>query len=107
MKHRSRTPQPGPEAAAVDPATIDARQHARERAARRGVLVHGPSGATFACEIVDRSEGGAGLLIGDAELPAGELTLIDAFLGTAHEVELVWRRDGAAGFRFIATTRMP
>ena len=82
------------------------RRHPRREVMRRGVVVHGPSGRSFTCVIVDVSLGGARLqLIGDG-LPDADLSLVDA-QGTVHELRIAWRRDPFVGVAFTATAPAP
>ena len=83
------------------------RRHPREPAMRRGVVVHGPSGRSFTCVIVDVSLGGAKLQLIAPDLPSGDLSLIDGQKGTVHELRVAWRKDPFVGVAFTETASLP
>jgi hypothetical protein len=75
---------------------------------RRGVLVHGPTGRSFTCLIVDVSLGGARLQLTAPEpLPEGQLSLIDGANATLHELRVAWRDPPFVGVAFIGTAPAP
>ena len=74
---------------------------------RRGVVVHGPSGRSFTCVIVDVSLGGAKLQLIAPDLPDGDLSLVDTQKGTSHELRVAWRKDPFVGVAFTATASLP
>ena len=74
---------------------------------RRGRVVHGATGATFPCTIIDISLGGARLQLYAPELPDGDLTLIDADRGTLHDLRIAWRNGDFVGVAFNATVELP
>ena len=74
---------------------------------RRGVVVHGPSGRSFTCVIVNVSLGGAKLQLIASGLPDGDLSLVDAQMGTGHELRIAWRNDPFVGVAFTGTEAVP
>lgn len=106
-RREGELPPAGAAPEAADLQSVDMRRYARERARRRGVLVHAGTGAACACEILDRSPGGAGLLLlGPLEDETG-LSLFDRSQGTAHEITVAWRDGERVGVSFTSTTRLP
>ena len=85
----------------------EARRHPRRTVLRRGVVVHGPTGRSIPCTIIDLSLGGARLQLFAPDLPENELTLIDAELGRLHELRVAWRAGGFVGVAFKATVDLP
>ena len=85
----------------------DGRRHPRTPVMRRGVVVHGPSGRSFSCMIVDVSLGGAKLQLIASGLPNADLSLVDAQNGTVHELRIAWRKDPFVGVAFLETTPVP
>ena len=88
-----------------DPA--DLRAHTRVEVMRRDVVVHRPTGDSFKCVIMDVSVGGARLLLYAPDLPDADLTLIDAQMGTLHELRVAWRNGGFVGVAFTASVALP
>ena len=80
---------------------VEKRAHPREEVLRPGVIVHGRSGRTVPCRIIDLSLGGARLLIEGDDVPDQGLTLIDQHAGTLNDCQVVWRRAKFAGVRFV------
>ncbi|HEX8569384.1 MAG TPA: PilZ domain-containing protein [Caulobacteraceae bacterium] len=76
------------------------RAHPREQVHRPGVVVHGRSGRSIPCTILDVSLGGARVLLAEPELPEIGLTLIDQQKGTLADCKIVWRKGHFAGVSF-------
>ena len=76
------------------------RAHPREQVHRPGVVVHGRSGRSMACTILDVSVGGARVLLAEPELPESGLTLIDQQKGTLADCKVVWRKGHFVGVSF-------
>ena len=74
---------------------------------RRGAVVHGPSGRSYSCVIVDVSVGGARLQMYAPDLPASDLTLVDGKGGTVHELRVAWRAGPFVGVAFVDTAEAP
>ena len=85
----------------------EGRAHLREEVMRRGVVVHGSTGVSFTCTIVDISLGGARIQLYAPELPESDLTLIDAAMGTVHELRIAWRNGPFVGVEFTASVDLP
>jgi hypothetical protein len=85
----------------------DDRAHPREEVMRRGVVVHGATGASIPCTIIDISLGGARLQLYAPNLPGDELSLIDADKGTMHDLRVAWRNGDFVGVAFEATVDLP
>jgi len=83
------------------------REHPRQAAMRRGVVVQQPSGAAFVCVIIDVSLGGARLQLIGADIPDEGLTLIDAQMGASHALRVVWRKDPFVGVAFTESEILP
>ena len=82
------------------------RAHPREEVQRRGVVVHGRSGRSVPCTILDVSVGGARLLLSEPDLPDTGLTLIDQQKATLADCKVVWRKGHFVGVSFqVATPR--
>lgn len=92
---------------ASDPSGADKRAHPREEAMRRGVVIHQPSGNSVTCVIVDVSLGGARLQLYAPALPDEGLTLIDAKMGTIHQLRVAWRNGPFVGVAFTSTSQLP
>ena len=76
------------------------RAHPREQVQRPGVVVHGRSGRSVACTIMDVSDGGARLLLSESDLPDRGLTLIDQQKKTLADCLVVWRKGHFVGVSF-------
>ena len=76
------------------------RAHPREQVHRPGVVVHGRSGRSLACTIMDVSAGGARLLLSEPDLPDKGLTLIDQQMKTLADCKVVWRKGHFVGVSF-------
>ena len=79
---------------------VDRRSHPREQVQRPGVVVHGRSGRSVPCTIMDVSEGGARLLLTEPDLPDRGLTLIDQQKKTLADCKVVWRKGHFVGVSF-------
>ena len=89
----------------TDPA--EKRRWPRQEVMRRGVVVHGPSGRSFTCVIVNVSLGGAKRQLTAPGLPHGDLGLVDPQVGAVHELRIAWRRDPFLGVDFTETAAVP
>ena len=74
---------------------------------RRGAVVHGPTGRSYTCVIVDVSLGGARLQLIAPDLPESGLALVDAQRGTVHELRIAWRSGPFVGVAFVGTVEAP
>lgn len=74
---------------------------------RRGAIVHGPTGRSYSCVIVDVSLGGARLQLIAPDLPASDLSLVDAKRGTVHALRVAWRSGPFLGVAFVETAEAP
>jgi hypothetical protein len=63
-------------------------------------VVHGRSGRSVACTIMDVSLGGARLLLAEPDLPDIGLTLIDQQKATLADCKVVWRKGHFVGVSF-------
>ena len=79
---------------------VDRRAHPREQVQRPGVVVHGRSGKSVACTIMDVSAGGARLLLSEPDMPDRGLTLIDQQMKTLADCKVVWRKGRFVGVSF-------
>lgn len=89
------------------PPKNEKRRHLRRARVGRAVLIHGPTGRTFACELLDFSEAGARLRLVSVDLPDRHLTLVDGERGLVHETRIVWREALLVGIEFTATAKVP
>ena len=80
------------------------RAHPRETVHRPGVVVHGRSGRSVLCTIIDVSLGGARLLLSEDGVPEKGLTLIDQQKGTLADCKVVWRKGLFAGVSFAVAS---
>ena len=83
---------------------VERRAHPREQVHRPGVVVHGRSGRSVACTILDVSVGGARLLLAEPDLPDKGLTLIDQQKKTLANCKVVWRKGCFVGVSFAVAT---
>ena len=74
---------------------------------RRGAVVHGTTGRSYSCVIVDVSLGGARLQLFAPDLPDTDLSLVDARRGTVHALRIAWRSGPFVGVAFVDTTDAP
>ena len=74
---------------------------------RRGAVVHGPTGRSYSCVIVDVSLGGARLQLIAPDLPSSDLSLVDGERGTVHALRVVWRRGPFVGVAYVETVEAP
>ena len=84
----------------VEAEWVEKRAHPREQVQRPGVVVHGRSGKSVPCTIMDVSLGGARLLLTEADLPDAGLTLIDQQMKTLADCKVVWRKGHFVGVSF-------
>ena len=80
---------------------VEKRVFPREQVLRPGVVVHGRSGRSVGCKILDLSLGGARLLIEADDLPEQGLTLIDQQAGSLTDCRVVWRKGRFVGVCFV------
>ena len=80
------------------------RAHPREQVQRPGVVVHGRSGRSVPCTILDVSAGGARLLLSEPDMPDSGLTLIDQQKATLADCKIVWRKGHFVGVSFAVAT---
>ena len=85
----------------------DLRRHPRKQVMRRGAVVHGPTGKSYSCVIVDVSLGGARLQLIAPDLPTSDLTLVDGQRGTVHALRVAWRSGPLVGVAFVETAEAP
>lgn len=85
----------------------DHRVHPRVEVLRRGVIVHGASGRTFECRILDVSLGGARVQLYAPDIPREDLTLFDRELGLAHQLRIAWSVGPLMGVAFQSTKELP
>ena len=81
-------------------AAVEQRAHPREEVLRPGVIVHGRSGRSLPCTIIDISAGGARLLLDAPDLPEKGLTLIDQRHHSLADCGVVWRKGNFVGVMF-------
>ena len=81
---------------------IERRATPRRKTRFKATIVHGEDRATTACMVVNLSDGGACLKVGDPiSLPAG-FHLIWAADQAVLKAEAVWRGNGEIGVRFVS-----
>jgi hypothetical protein len=82
-------------------AFAEKRAHPRQDVLRPGRVVHGRTGRSVPCQIIDLSAGGARLLLQEDGLPDEGLTLIDQQLGSLNDCRVVWRKARLVGVCFV------
>ena len=90
----------------LDSPTAEHRLHPRVKAMRAGVIVHGASGRSFECRILDVSMGGARVHLYAPDIPREDLTLIDQELGVTHQLRIAWSLGPLMDVAFRSTDEL-
>lgn len=69
--------------------------------------MHEPSGRSFACTIIDLSQGGARMQLYAPDVPESDLALLDREEGRLHKLEVRWRLGPLLGAAFLSTYEPP
>lgn len=89
---------------------IDAHVIVEKRMHKRNpVLYHAvglmPRDDTFKCRVLNISDGGAMLQIDDVDVLPEKLRVFIPESKTMHDCEVVWKKDGNLGVRFVSSTQ--
>jgi hypothetical protein len=83
----------------------DARTTSRRRTLKAGVIAFNDRHSTLACGVRNISASGARLLVEGSVSPPDTFVLTVALNGLEADCQIVWRKEGEIGVRFVSKPR--